>query len=129
MVKQRHLEEVCKGELDIETVDRVLQWGADLVKYYRALEPGIRFTIPDQICQVHPGRCIQVQFFGRCISTAGQAALLFGKGSYSPVEAARRAPGEYVETNLPHFYHVDYQKGLKTQLFRWMVGGRYLLFK
>ena len=97
-MKQRHLEEVCKGELDSETADRVLQWGADLVKYYRSLEPGICFTIPDQMCQVHPGAFIQVQFFGRYISTPGQAALLFGKGSYSPVEAARRAPGEYVKT-------------------------------
>lgn len=41
VVKQRHLEDVCKGELDSETADRVLQWGADLVKYYRSLEPGV----------------------------------------------------------------------------------------
>ena len=40
-VKQRHLEEVCKGDLDGEKAARVLQWGADLVKYYRSLEPGI----------------------------------------------------------------------------------------
>ena len=44
-VKQRHIEEVCKGELDSETVGRVLQWGADLVKYYRSLEPGILVTV------------------------------------------------------------------------------------
>ena len=40
-VKQRHLEEVCKEDLDGEKAARVLQWGADLVKYYRSLEPGI----------------------------------------------------------------------------------------
>ena len=40
-VKQQHLEEVCKGDLDGEKAARVLQWGADLVKYYRSLEPGI----------------------------------------------------------------------------------------
>ena len=55
------------------------------------------------ICVPGPGaagvsKCIHYKFFARCISTPGQAALLFGKGSYSPVEAARRAPGEYVKT-------------------------------
>ena len=118
MVKQRHLEEVCKGELDSETADRVLQWGADLVKYYRSLEPGIPFTIPDQMCQVHPGTCIQVQFFGRCISTPGQAALLFGKGSCSPNEGGGRAPGEDM---------LRHRK--KTLTFRWKVEERCLLFR
>ena len=32
---------MCKGELDKEIANRVLSWGADLVKYYRALEPGL----------------------------------------------------------------------------------------
>ena len=62
-MKQRHIEEVCKGELDSETVGRVLQWGADLVKYYRLLEPGILVTVSGHLrlsiqvtpCQVHPG--------------------------------------------------------------------------
>ena len=53
-VKQRHIEEVCKGELDSETVGRVLQWGADLVKYYRSLEPGILVTVSDHVRHLLP---------------------------------------------------------------------------
>ena len=104
-MKQRHIEEVCKGELDSETVGRVLQWGADLVKYYRLLEPGILVTVSGHLrlsiqvtpCQVHPGVVYPVKpGFSRCVSTPGQAALLFGKGSCSPNEGAGRSPGEEI---------------------------------
>ena len=83
-VKQRHIEEVCKGELDSETVGRVLQWGADLVKYYRLLEPGILVTVSGHLrlsiqvtpCQVHPGVVFPVTRFFPGVSRL-QGRLLF----------------------------------------------------
>ena len=54
------------------------------------------------ICVPGPGaagvsKCIHYQFFARCISTPGKAALLFGKGSGLSVEGTGRPAGGFAK--------------------------------
>ena len=72
------------------------------------------------ICVPGPGaagvsKCIHYQFFARCISAPGKAALLFGKGSGLSVEGTGRTAGGFakVESYLnknrqrTHFFKVE----------------------